>query len=106
MDANQALSGDGFDYAYDIAKVHILAAGGRARNHFNFSFGCFLADIHSEGNSDKVSILELYSGTFVTIIQQYVQSRCFQVCRNLLSCFNQLCVCGIGHRYHHVERSN
>src|SRR5947209_6926923 len=71
------------EMALNVGDISILGFTCRAGNHFDTTFGNLLSNIHTQGNSNQVSVFEFHPRTFVTVVQQDCKSHSLQLLRNV-----------------------
>ena len=76
-----------------LAKENVLRGAGETVDEFHFALSELLPNIDAIWDADEVCVLEFDSGTLVTVIEQDVETGCFEVAGDLFACGQQ---CGIG----------
>jgi hypothetical protein len=68
-----------FTSATTSLKRHIHAGCRRARHQLHLAFGGLLAHVDAVGNAHQIRILEFDAGALVSVIEQHVEARGFQL---------------------------
>ena len=69
---------------------------GEAVDQLDLTVGELLSDVDTKGDADQFSVLELYAGALVAVVEQHIDARGFEFGGELLSGSEQRLLANVG----------